>query len=329
MTNHNSHLRTILLNTLILFSLMLRAQVATDEARTETVADSLNGWHKGGVMGLSFSQASFTNWSAGGESSIAINSFFTIYANYKKQRKLWENALDVGYGFMKQGENADYRKTNDKFYLMSKYGQQISEKFYVTALLDFKTQMAVGKRYDVDSVKISNFLAPAYLIGSFGAEYKPSGGFSAYFAPITSKFTFVNDPDLANKGAFGLEGATYDNGGSLISEGKRYRRELGGYVRLIFAKNNFETDILKNVSLTTQLDLFSNYLKSPQNIDVNWETQIVFNVNKFLSFNINMHLFYDDDVMIAVDENQDGITDGLGPRLQFKEILGIGVSYKY
>ena len=29
---------------------------------------------------------------------------------------------------------------------------------------------------------------------------------------------------------------------------------------------------MKNIGFTTKIDLFSNYLDKPQNIDVNWET---------------------------------------------------------
>ena len=32
---------------------------------------------------------------------------------------------------------------------------------------------------------------------------------------------------------------------------------------------------------------------------------------------------------IAVDNNNDGIIDAVGPRTQFKEVLGVGLSYKF
>jgi hypothetical protein len=77
------------------------------------------------------------------------------------------------------------------------------------------------------------------------------------------------------------------------------------------------------------LDLFSNYLHNPQNVDVSWETIIGFKVNKYISATITTQLVYDDDVKIAVDKNGDGINESFGPRTQFKEVLGIGFSYNF
>jgi len=68
---------------------------------------------------------------------------------------------------------------------------------------------------------------------------------------------------------------------------------------------------------------------SPQNIDVNWELLISMKVNKYISATITTQLIYDDDINIAVDNNNDDIIDEFGPRVQFREVLGIGLSYKF
>jgi hypothetical protein len=189
--------------------------------------------------------------------------------------------------------------------------------------------MTVGKNYAKDTAKISNFLAPAYLIVAIGIDYKPNRYFSAFIAPLAGKFTLVNDQQLADAGAFGVKPATYDNFGNLLRKGENLKSEFGGYIRLIYSKNDFKNEILKNVSFTSKIDLFSNYIHNPQNIDVSWETQIALKVNKYISVNINTHLLYDDDIAIAIDKNNDGIIDESGPRVQFKEILGAGFSYKF
>ena len=61
-------------------------------------------------------------------------------------------------------------------------------------------------------------------------------------------------------------------------------------------------------------------------IQLGWETQIAFKVNKYITANVNTHLLYDDDINIAVDKNKDGLLEASGPRVQFKEILGVGFS---
>ncbi len=86
---------------------------------------------------------------------------------------------------------------------------------------------------------------------------------------------------------------------------------------------------MENITLQTKLELFSNYLETPQNIDINWETLISMKVNKLISATLSTHLIYDDDIEITIDKNDDGIIDERGPRIQFKEVLGVGFSYKF
>ena len=230
---------------------------------------------------------------------------------------------------MKQGKNSDYIKTDDRFDFVSKYGRKAFDKFFYAGILNFKTQMTLGRDYAKDTAKISNFLAPAYIIGAVGMDYKPITYFSAFLALLTGKLTIVNDQDLANAGAFGVEPAVYDNMGNLIQKGKKSKSEFGGYIRLLFAKNDFKSEILKNISITSKLDLFSNYLHRPQNIDISWETLIALQVNKFINVNINTHLIYDDDIKMAIDSNGDGVPDRIGPRTQFKEIIGLGITFNF
>ena len=105
---------------------------------------------------------------------------------------------------------------------------------------------------------------------------------------------------------------------------KNVRTEFGGYLRLFYQK-----EIIQNVSLQTKLDLFSNYLNNPGNIDVNWEVLVSMKVNKFISATIGTQLIYDDDILIGVDTNNDGTVDAMGPRVQFKEVLTAGLTYKF
>ena len=172
--------------------------------------------------------------------------------------------------------------------------------------------MSDGYDYPNDSNKISALLSPGYFHGAFGLDFKHSNVFAAYLAPLTTKITIVNNQPLADIGAFGVD------------KGENVRVEFGSYVRLAVKKH-----IMKNIELHSKLDLFSNFLDRPQNIDVNWETLISMKVNRFVSATITTHLMYDDDVLIGVDTNDDGIADLTGPRLQFKEVLGVGFTYKF
>lgn len=310
---------------IILFPTLLFAQTTDKEKelRAQT-ADTTLGWKKGGVINIGLSQTSLTNWAAGGQNSVAVNGILSAFLHKKTAKALWENYLDLGYGILRQGKVKNWWKTDDKIDFTSKYGVKVSKSWYGAALLNFKTQMTEGFNYPNDSIRISNILAPGYLLAALGLDFKPKDNFSAFIAPLTGKVTFVQDERLADAGAFGVENAIYDATGNIVTHGKMIRSEFGGYLRILY-----KTEIMKNVGLQTKVDLFSNYMNNPGNIDVNWETLISLKVNKFLSATITTHLIYDDDIDIAVDNNNDGIIDEFGPRTQFKEVLNVGFSYKF
>lgn len=300
------------------------AQITDGEKNLrDSMLDSLEGWKIGGLFSVNGSQVSLTNWNAGGQNSISINGLISSFANLRKGKSEWENSLDLGYGIVRQGkkENVAWIKTDDKIDLVSKYGRKASKKWYYSALLNFNTQATNGYNYPNDSVYISRFMAPGYLLIAAGMDHKPFKPLSIFIAPFTMKSTFVLDQTLANQGAFGVDGA--DTSGASITPGKIMRYETGGYIRISYLH-----EVMKNVKIGSNLSLFSNYLNNPQNIDVNWETLIQFKVNKYISATLSTHLIYDDDIDIAVFDN-DGVQIGKGPRLQFKEVLGIGFAYKF
>jgi hypothetical protein len=290
---------------------------AEKNLRTKTPADTIKGWKSGGVAAINLAQTSLTNWASGGQNSVAINGMLSAFANYRKDKNAWDNTIDLGYGLLKQGKGSPYRKTDDKIDFMSKFGREAFKNLYYAALMNFRTQFAPGYNYPNDSVRISKFMAPGYLLFALGMDYKPNAYFSAFLAPITSKTTFVSDTALSNHGAFG------------VPAGKKSFSEFGGYLRIIYSKSDFKGEFLKNIALTTKIDLFSNYRDKPQNIVVNWENLIAMKVNKFISVTFSTQLIYDDKIAISFDKNHDGIMEKVRSKVQFKEILGVGFSYKF
>ena len=283
-------------------------------------ADTIMGWKTGGVFTATIAQTSLTNWVAGGQNSLSLNGLFSGFANYKKGKSVWDNSLDLGYGLIKQGKNEKFRKTDDKIDILSKYGREAFKNFYYSALMNFKTQMTPGYNYPNDTNKISDLFSPAYLTLALGLDFKPDPYFSVFISPATGKFTFVTDKQLSDQGAFG------------VKPGETSRSEFGGYIRAIYSRNDFKAEFLKNVSFTTKIDFFSNYFDKPQNIDVKWETLIAMKVNKYLSFNLNTQLIYDDNIAVPSDRNHDGIItagESIRSLVQFKEIFGAGLSYKF
>ncbi|MFI5164422.1 MAG: DUF3078 domain-containing protein [Bacteroidia bacterium] len=292
------------------------------QAPADTLADTAKVWKKGGMVSLSFSQISFTNWAAGGQNSFSGNSFVHLFANYKKNKIAWDNSLDLGYGLFQQG-SAAIRKSDDKIDLSSKLGRLAAEKLFYTFLFNFKSQFTSGYNYPNDSVRVSNFLAPAYLLFAIGMDYKRNDHFTLFLSPATVRAVIVTDQTLADAGAYGVDKAITDTSGRIITHGKKMKMEFGGYMKMIY-----KLEVVKNVFFQTKLELFSNYLKDPQNIVVNWETRITMKVNKFLSANITTTLIYDDAIPVNV-YGSDGLVAKTGPRTQFQEVFGLGLSYKF
>ena len=274
-------------------------------------------WKKGGMGSINFNQVALSNWAAGGENSMSGAAFLSLFANYAKDRLSWDNQLDLAYGLLKSGD-AKVRKNEDKIDLNSKVGYKVSanSKFYYTFLFNFKSQFANGYDYKNDTLlkyPISKFLAPGYLLYSIGIDYKPDDAFRLYLSPLTGRTIIVNDDMLSQAGAFGVD------------PGKKSLTQLGAYLRAMYKK-----DVFTNVNFQTKLELFSNYLDNPQNIAVNHEILIAMKVNKFITANIGTQMIYDDIIPVTVIKETSGVKEAkTGPRLQFKEVFGIGLSYKF
>jgi hypothetical protein len=312
-------------------SVWIIAQTTDGEKRLREHAatDTIRGWDLGGISSVNLSQTSLTNWAAGGQNSLSVNGLLSLYGNYKTDKSVWDNSVDIGYGLLKQGKTDGFIKTDDKIDFTSKYGRKALNNWYYAVLMNFKTQVTQGYNYSDDLTRISDFLSPAYLLVALGMDYKPNSYFSLFVTPLTSKTTIVNSSLLADAGAYGVDPAITDSAGQIIVPGQKVRSEFGGYLRLVYSKSDFSREILKNISLTTKVDLFSNYLDHPERMDVSWEILITLRINKFISVNLNTHLLYDYDVLFEMDDNNDGITDRTSRLIQFKEILGVGFLYKF
>lgn len=282
----------------------LTAVLALTFSAVAQKADTTKAWTRGAKASLSFTQVSLTNWAAGGENSFGGNSFLNLFANLKQGKTTWDNSLDMAYGLIKLGD-AKIRKSDDKIDLVSKLGHNVIHKnLFLSANLSFKTQFTEGFNYPNDSVIISNFLSPAYLMLGLGLDYKPYKYLSISFLPLTGRLTIVNDKVLSDAGAYGVD------------PGKKTRPEFGAAF-----KATIDKDIATNISLKSKLELFSNYIDRPQNIDLNWEALMILKVNKYISTHIGFHTIYDHDILIT---DKDGKT---GPRTQFKQTFGVGLTY--
>ncbi|MDR2948682.1 MAG: DUF3078 domain-containing protein [Dysgonomonas sp.] len=266
-------------------------------------------WNLKGVTGFNLSQTSLSNWSAGGESAFAGNIFLNGSLTRKSGNWLWSNALAIDYGLTRT-ESLGTQKVSDKLDFTTQLGYSTNNKWYYTIMGDFKSQFYKGYNYPDKEHYISKFFAPAYSNISLGMEYRPNENYSVYFSPVAGKLTFVQDDYLSEQGAFGVD------------PGDKFRAELGMYL-----KARAQRKIMENVEFISTVDFFTAYDKKFGNIDVNWDLLISMKINKFLSASINTTLKYDDDIKNV--KTVDDVEVKSGPKVQFKEMLGIGVAYNF
>ncbi len=310
---------------IVLFALLF-CLVENNYAQTvrTTLPDTTSNWIKKNKVGLDITQITFLNWNAGGNTSISGLAKGNFERKYLKDNMMWNNELVIRYGINKQ-EGQDARKTDDQFLLNSTFGYRtdtISNWFHV-AKFTFNTQFANGYAYPNTELAISKPFAPAYIFLGIGANYtREDLNLDVYMSPLTLKTTLVFDERLANQGAYGVTKAEYDDFGNLIRKGKNIRTEVGALISGKWKKTIFE-----NIEMENRLTLYSDYLNNFGNIDVDWQLQLEMTVNKYVKANITTHLIYDDD--IKTKEDVAGVQVIKGPKIQLKQILGIGLSYSF
>lgn len=277
-------------------------------------------WKLKALLGLNGTQTSFVNWNAGGRNNLSVIGFISTSADYSKNKWQWKNNLDLALGGLmyldSDGQKQGLQKTDDKIDFATNLGYKIADKWYASLVGGFRTQFLDGFTYPNDSVRVSTFMAPGYANLALGVDFTPNEHLSVFLSPIAAKMTFVNDEVLANAGAFGVQDAVFNSAGDVVSAGKRFRAEVGAYFKLTYNK-----ELFKNVNFKSRLELFSNYAQNPQNIDVNADVLWTFKVNSWLSASLNWTLIYDDDIKITDSKGR------VGPRTQFKSVLGLGLSY--
>lgn len=307
----------LLLSSSVLFSQPL--QTVKDSTFKDTTY-----WVQKKIVGLDITQIAFLNWNAGGNSSISGLFKGDFSRKYTKENVLWNNEMSIRYGVNKQ-DDRELRKTDDAFSILSNYGYKtdINSNWYSSARFNFNTQFTNGYAYPNTDTPISKFFAPAYVFLGIGSEYnRKDWNANFYFSPLTLKTTFVLNQRLADLGSYGVTKAIYDEEGNLLKRGRKSRTELG----LLF-NNYWKTEIYKNMTLENRLSLYSDYLNNFGNIDVDWQLQVDMIVNEYVKANIGIHMIYDDDIKAKEEVNGEQIT--VGPKLQLKQALGIGVVYVF
>jgi len=311
----------IIFRTILLLALLAggNQSVFAQEPERPAKADTLRHWHYSGVTNVTFNQMQFSNWAAGGENNISIAILGNYGAYYAKNRWKWDNLVEFGFGLIKP-EDQNVRKNEDRWSIVSKAGYRLKKNLYFSARGELRSQFTEGYNAPPnDTVRISNFFAPAYSLVSLGLEYNPVPELAIGAYPITNKITYVMDDFLSRQGAFG------------VKKGENTRIEALGALISVFYKKQFG----KSLAVQSRLELFNNYtdedIANRKNIDVNWETTLNLKVTKYIATTFFFHVLYDQNTPVNLFRKENGvrIPTGTGPRTQIKQVLGIAFSYQF
>ncbi|MBE16018.1 MAG: hypothetical protein CL867_07185 [Cytophagaceae bacterium] len=293
-------------------------------AQKKNPKDSIpDGWRSGGVIALLFNQSAFNaEWQGGGTSNIAGSLNASYDLNYKKKSFSWDTKVIVDYGQTKIKDQAFSRKTSDRFEINSTVGSRIKNtNWNYSVFINFTTQLGKGFVFFEKEVfddqgelieevparrEVTRFFSPAYLQGGPGFLWKKSNNYKINIAPASARLIMVNkmftrvdrsDPEAlaAYTPYFGVE----------ANESLRF--ELGASMRA-YAK--FE--LMENILMENILSLYSDYIESPENVDVDYTLNLALTVNKFVTANFTFQAIYDDNAVNG---------------LQVREVIGLGFKY--
>jgi len=335
----------LLLSLCVMAVMAVNAQVdektAADEALKTKVKsaeiDSAKHWKFTGVCGLNAAQTALFNWAAGGNNNVTGFVFANLTLSYKKDKWTWDSNLDTELGLMFSSDYVRYpwRKANDKLNFTTKVGYQMHPQWYLSLLGSFRSQYAPGLDYKpvdagdldedgnlVEPTLISKWLSPSYTDLALGVEYRPNDIFTVGVYPVAGRLTTCLEESLRpNYGMSQREDGTYKpvmlNMGLRINGGINYT-------------------LVKNLKIISTLTLFTPYTARIHdengqkfgNFDVDWDVAITYNFLKVFSVSLMTSLKYYDKVMI---DGPAWRNYGAHPRarVQFKEVVGLGIGYSF
>ena len=76
----------------------------------------------------------------------------------------------------------------------------------------------------------------------------------------------------------------------------------------------YKTTLMENVEMENILTMYSDYLANIGNVDLDYQTNIRFKINKHIKMHMTFHTIIDDNA---------------SSRIQFRQLFGLGVNYRF
>ncbi len=147
-------------------------------AQDSTVVKKDTLWVPKGIVGLNLSQVALSNWSQGGQSSVAFTFFSLFGIDYIGDVWKWKNNLKFAYGRTRFGDE-EYRTNENELFFESTLIRQLN--WAVSPYAGVTAQTAVTNGYNYDSIPAFQLVAfgdPFYLTEAVGFIYDRIPNFS-------------------------------------------------------------------------------------------------------------------------------------------------------
>ena len=260
------------------------------------------GWQKTGFFIFNLNQAALSDWSGGGERFlIGINSIVNYALHHKKGKYSKDTYIDIELGAVEASSFKKFRKTTDRFDVTMELDHSTNNKnLYYGLLFNLNTQLLGGHNYAITGHnKISSFLSPGKIFLAPGIDLKikrPNCYFSVFVSPATAKWVTKIDDDFYEQKKFGVDSA------------QKINTEFGAYIT-----SHFNLKLSNTTKYIGRVDLYSNYLHKPENVDVLLNNLLTINISNMFAANILLDIIYDHDIK---------------RRTQVQEIFGLGLKLK-
>lgn len=267
---------------------------------------------------FNLTQASFNNWAAGGDNSFSALATGNIEHTYTAEVFSIKTVFDGKYGMI--NSNKFLQKNMDYFNITTTPSWNISKRWKLSGSMVWKTQFSNSFRYPKpdSSVLVAGFMSPGTIDLSVGLTFESlNKKFNFYISPLGGKMIMVLNPELANKGGFGIDH---------LNESQFFKAELGANMRI-----NYAVQFAKSkIGYTTKLEAFWNYIYIPSAV---WENTIDFKFTNIFTAKIFVQTLYNDQVMTP---NVKDLMAEHGPDfkvnkwnyLQVSQTFGIGLTFR-
>lgn len=277
------------------------------------------------------------NWyQSDNRSSIRMNMYSLINANYIREFTRWNNTLDIRLGFLwedagKLADGARNLTVNQNYLrLETQYGVKLVRRFDFVANAKLVTQIMPSYEKNTSDKPNKTFMAPGVMDIGLGASYTYSSDrlptLSVSFFPINNNTTFVLNQRLADLGTSGVDPAVKDSGGNIIKHGKHFKIVWG--LRTEF---NIKYFLLENKKfwVSDKFSMFIDYVENFGAGQIDNKTSFSYAIAKNIALSYDMTLRYYDSDKVKKMNPATGVEENYPAGLEMMNDMALSLKFNF